>query len=115
MEELPELTPRELEIVIDLTQGYSEKQIASRKFVSPKTVNNHLTNVRKKWGARCAVDIARKFILSLDNPKQYFAALSFLIIQFHIMVDLPQMELRRPVRTSVRGRSGRRKNEGYEN
>ena len=114
MEELPLLTPREMDMVIELAKGFSEKEIASIKHVSPKTVNNHLTNVRKKWDARCAVDIVRKFILSLDDPKQYFAALTFLIIQFHIMVNIPQIELRRPTRTSIGSRQGRRKNESYE-
>lgn len=100
--------------VADLVaRGLTEKEIADKLCVSYKTIHAHTYNIRKKWDAKCAVDIARKFILSLENPKQYFAALTFLIIQFHIMVSFPQMELRRPVRTSVRTRPGRRKNESY--
>lgn len=111
METLPALSPRELDIVEELTRGYSEKEIAARKHVSPKTVNNHLTNVRKKWNARCAVDIARKFILSLDDPKKYFAVMAFLVIQFHIIVETPDMDLRRPAKTAKRVvRTARRNN-----
>lgn len=104
MRHLPhmELSKSEYRIAEYVARGFSEKEIASKLFISPKTVNNHTYNIRKKWNARCAVDIARKFILSLDNPKQFFTVVAFLMIQFHVMVNIPNADLRRPVRTSVR-------------
>lgn len=108
-----DLSPSEYKVADLVARGLTEKEIADKLCVSYKTVHAHTYNIRKKWNAKCAVDIARTFILSLENPKQYFAALAFLIIQFHIVVDLPRLDLRRPVRTSVRVRSGRRKNESY--
>lgn len=46
-----QLTPRELEIVKLLAQGYQEKQIARILLISPVTVNDHLKHAR----ARCGV------------------------------------------------------------
>lgn len=101
--------------VVELTaKGFSEKEIADKLCVSPHTVRNHKARICKKLGARNAVDIARMFILSLDNPKQYFAALTFLVIQFHIVLNLPAMELRKVGRQTVRVvKTAKRKNNEY--
>lgn len=99
---LVELSKTEYQVAELVTRGYSEKEIACKLFISPKTVHTHTYNIRKKWNARCAVDVARIFILQLDNPKKYFTVLSFLIIQFHIITQCADMDLRRPARTSVR-------------
>lgn len=100
-----ELSKTEYQVAEYISRGFLEKEIADQMFISPKTVHNHAYRIRKKWGARNAVDITRKFILSLDDPKKYFAALTFLLIQFHIVTFSPDMDLRRPVRTSVRVRT----------
>lgn len=97
-----DLTTTEFKIAELVARGFSEKEIGTKLYISPKTVHNHTYNIRKKIGARSAVDIARMFILSLDNPKQFFTALAALVIQFHIMANCETMELRRPVRTSSR-------------
>lgn len=112
MKHLPymELSKQEYVVAELLTRGKTEKEIACELFISPKTVNNHKTNIRKKWDARNAVDIARKFILSLDDPKQFFAAMVFLTLQFYITFTSPDMDLRRPTRTSVRVNRTLRKN-----
>ena len=95
-----ELTKQEYTVAELLTRGKSEKEIASELFISPKTVNNHTYNIRKKWNARCAVDIARTFILGLEEPKKFFISVLFLIIQGHIMFNCVTMDLRRPSRAS---------------
>jgi len=118
MRHLPymELTKSEYRIAEFVTRGYSEKEIATKLFISPKTVNNHTYNIRKKWSARCAVDIARKFILSLEDPKQFFIALVFLMFQGYIMATNPDIDLRKPARTSTRliRTKTNRKNEHYD-
>lgn len=96
------LSKQEYKVAELLTRGKSEKQIASDLFISPKTVNNHTYNIRKKWNARCAVDVARKFILSLDDPKSFFTVLIFLSLQGSIIFYSPDMDLRRPSRTTSR-------------
>ena len=108
-----ELTSTEYKVAELVTQGLGEKQIASEMFVSPKTIHNHTYNIRKRNGLKNNVDIAREFILSLDDPKQYFAALFFLIIQFSIIFNTPDVELRRaprPTKTVSRtmSRTGRK-------
>ncbi len=111
---LPELSKAEYRVADLLTRGLSEKEIAAELFLSRDTIHTHTYNIRKKWDARCAVDVARKFILSLDDPKKYFSVLLFLTIQFHIIVDCAELDLRRPNRTTRvlrSGRTGRKKND----
>lgn len=124
------LTPTQYRVAEQVSRGLSEKEIGVKMFISEKTVHNHTYAIRKKWNARSAVDICRIFILSLDNPKQFFAyllllfselpvkqilySMMFLTIQFHIMVFDQDMDLRKPTRTNfrmARGRTGRKKNE----
>ncbi|MCK9343776.1 MAG: LuxR C-terminal-related transcriptional regulator [Massilibacteroides sp.] len=47
-EEENQLTPREREIVIDVSKGFSNKKIAERLFLSTHTVNTHRRNIAKK-------------------------------------------------------------------
>ena len=44
-EEFPELTAREVEILDLIAAGMSNQKIASRLYLSPKTVRNHVSNV----------------------------------------------------------------------
>jgi DNA-binding NarL/FixJ family response regulator len=44
-EEFPELTAREVEILDLIARGMSNREIASRLYLSPKTVRNHVSNV----------------------------------------------------------------------
>jgi DNA-binding NarL/FixJ family response regulator len=43
--EFPELTAREVEILDLIARGMSNREIASRLYLSPKTVRNHVSNV----------------------------------------------------------------------
>ncbi len=46
------LTPRELEVVRLLAEGRSNREIAAALFVSPRTVDNHVSNLLAKLGVR---------------------------------------------------------------
>ena len=46
------LSPRELEVLHELADGRSNREIASRLYLSEGTVKNHVTNVLAKLGAR---------------------------------------------------------------
>ncbi|GFN23954.1 response regulator [Thermanaeromonas sp. C210] len=46
------LTPREKEILAYVGRGASNRQIASRLFISEKTVKNHLTRIFRKIGVQ---------------------------------------------------------------
>lgn len=45
---LPELTEREREILAMIANGLSNAELASRLYLSPKTVRNHITNIFSK-------------------------------------------------------------------
>jgi DNA-binding NarL/FixJ family response regulator len=53
------LTPREQEIMVMLAEGYSAKEIAARLFISPKTAENHRTNIMNKLGLHSTLELVR--------------------------------------------------------
>ncbi|SMP62982.1 two component transcriptional regulator, LuxR family [Desulfonatronum zhilinae] len=53
------LTPREQEIFRLLAEGHSTKVIAKRLFLSPKTVENHRTNIMRKLELQRPMDLIR--------------------------------------------------------
>ncbi len=54
---LPDLTPREREILAQITQGLSSKEIARALDISPKTVEYHRANLLRKYGARSSTQL----------------------------------------------------------
>jgi DNA-binding NarL/FixJ family response regulator len=55
----PLLAPRELEIVRLVADGRTDKEIGEKLYISPRTVQNHLTHTREKTGLRRRAEIAR--------------------------------------------------------
>jgi DNA-binding NarL/FixJ family response regulator len=53
------LTAREQEIMRMLAEGLPAKEIADQLFISPKTVENHRTNLMNKLGLRSPLELAR--------------------------------------------------------
>jgi DNA-binding NarL/FixJ family response regulator len=53
------LTPREQEVMRLLAEGAFPKEIASRLFISPKTVENHRANIMKKLGLHGTMELVR--------------------------------------------------------
>ncbi|MGD9083280.1 MAG: response regulator transcription factor, partial [Desulfobacterales bacterium] len=53
------LTPREQEIMALLAQGLSAKQIAEKLFISPKTVENHRSNILRKLNMHSTLELVR--------------------------------------------------------
>lgn len=52
------LTPRELSVLVMLSQGHARKEISSTLCVSPKTVSTYRTRLMRKLGARSDVQLA---------------------------------------------------------
>jgi DNA-binding NarL/FixJ family response regulator len=55
----PLLAPRELEIVRLVADGRTDEEIGKQLYISPRTVQNHLTRTREKTGLRRRAEIAR--------------------------------------------------------
>jgi LuxR family maltose regulon positive regulatory protein len=53
-----ELTPQELQVALGATDGLTNKEIAARLFLSPKTVEFHLTRAYRKIGVRSRAELA---------------------------------------------------------
>jgi DNA-binding CsgD family transcriptional regulator len=54
------LTPTELDVVRLVSEGLSNKDIATRMFVSPRTVQTHLTHIYTKLGLTSRVQLAQE-------------------------------------------------------
>jgi DNA-binding CsgD family transcriptional regulator len=54
------LTPTEREVVSLVTEGLPNKDIAARLFVSPRTVQSHLTHVYTKLGLTSRVQLVQE-------------------------------------------------------
>lgn len=53
------LTAREQEVMRMLAEGLNTKEVAGKLFISPKTVENHRTNLMKKLGLQNTVELVR--------------------------------------------------------
>jgi DNA-binding NarL/FixJ family response regulator len=53
------LTPREQEIMRLLAEGLSRKEIGEKLFISPKTVENHRTNIMNKLDLHSTIELIR--------------------------------------------------------
>jgi DNA-binding CsgD family transcriptional regulator len=54
------LTPAELDVVRLVNEGLANKDIATRLFVSPRTVQAHLTHVYTKLGLTSRLQLAQE-------------------------------------------------------
>ena len=63
------ITSRESEVMECLSHGLTEKEIGDKLFISPKTVNNHLDNIRKKIGVTKNIEIVAYYIATLRGKK----------------------------------------------
>lgn len=68
------LTSREQEIMVFLAEGLSSKEIAEKLFISPKTVDNHRTNILRKLNLHSTIELiryaARLGIIDVDLWKE---------------------------------------------
>jgi len=53
------LTPREQQVMRLLAEGHSTKQIAENLFISPKTVENHRSNIMSKLEVHSTMELVR--------------------------------------------------------
>jgi len=53
------LTPREQEIMALLAEGMSTSQVGDKLFISPKTAENHRSNIMRKLGLHSKIELVR--------------------------------------------------------
>ena len=58
------LTPREEDVVALVTQGLSNKQVATELFLTVKTVEYHLRNIYTKLGVRSRHELRQRRVTS---------------------------------------------------
>jgi DNA-binding CsgD family transcriptional regulator len=56
---LPNLSPRERELITLVAQGRTDAQIAAQLYITVRTVSSHLDRVRDKTGCRRRADLTR--------------------------------------------------------
>jgi DNA-binding CsgD family transcriptional regulator len=56
-----QLTPRETQIAIAVAEGASNRDVAAALFVTPKTVEYHLTRVYRKLGVRSRAELVKHY------------------------------------------------------
>ena len=56
---LAELTERELEIIRLVSQGFSNKELAEKLFISPRTADTHRTNIMRKLDLHNVAEMVR--------------------------------------------------------
>lgn len=101
------LTKQENKVAYLITSQYSEKMIADKLFISPKTVPVHKRNIFKKWGVKNIAGVAVKYIQSLENPKAFKPAVMCLLLQLGVVfcnVDYDAIRVRKSVRRTVKVR-----------
>lgn len=96
-----DLTTREYQVAEYVAKDLSQKMIAVRLFISPGTVKTHVDNIKKKLGVATSVGIAVKYVQSLEFPKKFVLASFFLCIQVGMILENPEIDLRRS-KTSTR-------------
>jgi DNA-binding NarL/FixJ family response regulator len=55
----PLLADREQEVLRLVADGHTDKEISERLYISPRTVQNHLTHIRRKTGLRRRPELTR--------------------------------------------------------
>jgi DNA-binding NarL/FixJ family response regulator len=55
----PLIGQREHEVLRLVSDGYTDREIAQRLYISPRTVQNHLTRLREKTGLRRRAELTR--------------------------------------------------------
>ena len=59
---MPSLTQRQQQVLEQVVQGASNKEIARSLSLSPRTVETHRYNIFHKMGVRNAVELTRKML-----------------------------------------------------
>lgn len=60
---------RENQIIEGLSHGLTEKEIGDKLYISPKTVDRHIDNIKKKIGVNKNIEIVAYYVATLRGKK----------------------------------------------
>jgi DNA-binding NarL/FixJ family response regulator len=58
----PFLTPKEKEVILYVIEGYSNKEIADKMDISPRTIETHRANVLNKFNLKNTTELIKKIL-----------------------------------------------------
>jgi two-component system nitrate/nitrite response regulator NarL len=58
----PFLTPKEKEVIRYVVEGYSNKEIADKMDISPRTIETHRSNVLNKFNLKNTTELIKKIL-----------------------------------------------------
>jgi DNA-binding CsgD family transcriptional regulator len=61
------LTPREMQVALAVAEGASNNEVAAVLYLTPKTVEYHLTRVYRKLGLRSRAELVREFARTAES------------------------------------------------
>ena len=62
IEQWMQASKREQEVIIKLMKGLTQKEIADKLFISPKTVEVHIRNLFHKFNVKNTTELVSKYI-----------------------------------------------------
>jgi DNA-binding NarL/FixJ family response regulator len=62
------LTPSELQVALRVAEGLTNREVAAAIFLSPKTVEHHLSSIYRKLGIRSRTELARRMASEPTQP-----------------------------------------------
>ena len=74
MPEAEQLTPCELQVALRVAEGLTNREVAAAIFLSPKTVEHHLSAIYRKLGIRSRTELARHIAESEPDTVRLTAA-----------------------------------------
>jgi DNA-binding CsgD family transcriptional regulator len=63
-----QLTPQEFQIALQVAEGKTNREVAAALFLSPTTVEFHLSRTYRKLGIRSRADLIRRFTEAKSEP-----------------------------------------------
>lgn len=88
---IDQLSIRENQMIEELSNGFTIKEIAERNFISPYTVDTHIKKSKRKTGARTLAHLSAIWVKST-------IAVFFIAVQFFIAAIENDVEMRKPSR-----------------
>jgi DNA-binding CsgD family transcriptional regulator len=63
-----QLTPQELQIALQVAEGKTNREVGAALFLSPKTIEFHLSRAYRKLGVRSRAELIRRFAETNSDP-----------------------------------------------